>query len=176
MSLEDAAAVDATTYMRALAHPVRLRMLSLLTGAPMSAAELSREIGGTHANASYHLRTLLEAGLVELAEERSVRGGRERRYIVAPERPTTGQADPEVQAQWPTALGEELRRRWPERDPDAPRAHADAELWVEPEVWAQVVGHIRAGLDLLHHSARPPRAPGTVRTSTTVSIFGMAER
>lgn len=173
MSLGDEPGVDASTYMRALAHPVRLRMLSLLTGAPMSAAELSREMGGTHANASYHLRTLVEAGLVELAEERRVRGGRERRYAVAPERELLGQAAADVQAQWPAALGQELRRRWRERDPQAARAHADAELWVDPEVWAQVVAHVRDGLDLLHRSARPPRTPGTVRTSSTVSMFGM---
>lgn len=170
MSLE-VGRIDATTQMRALAHPVRLRMLSLLTGAPMSAAELSREIGGTHANASYHLRTLLEAGLVELAEQRTVRGGRERRYGVAPEHARLSQADP--QAQLPIALAEELRRRWPQRDPEAPRAHADAELWVEPEVWAEVVTQLRVGLDLLQRSAQPPRTPGTVRTSTTVSAFGM---
>lgn len=148
-------------------------MLSLLTGMPMSAAELSREMGGTHANASYHLRTLLDAGLVDLAEERSVRGGRERRYAVVEERPTLGQADPQVQVQWPAALAEELRRRWPQRKPEGPRAHADAELWVEPEVWDQVVAHVREGLDLLHRSARPPRTPGAVRTSATVSMFEM---
>jgi DNA-binding transcriptional ArsR family regulator len=39
-------------------------MLSLLTGAPMSAAELSRELDVTHANASYHLRVLARAGAV----------------------------------------------------------------------------------------------------------------
>ncbi|MEV1205735.1 winged helix-turn-helix domain-containing protein, partial [Microbispora rosea] len=38
--------------LRALAHPVRLRMLSLMWGAPMSAAELSRELGISHALAS----------------------------------------------------------------------------------------------------------------------------
>lgn len=173
MSLEVAQPVDATTYMRALAHPLRLRMLSLLTGSPMSAAELSRELGGTHANASYHLKQLLLAGLVELDEQRMVRGGRERRYRVAPEREVVGRADRQAQDLWPVAVAEELRRRWPDRDPEMPRAHADAELWVEPEVWAQVVEHLQAGLQLLHTSARPPRTPGTARTSATVSVFGM---
>ncbi|WP_268815939.1 helix-turn-helix domain-containing protein [Amycolatopsis alkalitolerans] len=38
-----------------LAHPLRLRLLSLLTGASLSAAEAARELGETQANVSYHL-------------------------------------------------------------------------------------------------------------------------
>lgn len=45
---------DDDIALRALAHPLRLRLLSLLTGAAMSAAQVAREVGGTHANASYH--------------------------------------------------------------------------------------------------------------------------
>ena len=63
-----------------MAHPVRLRMLSLLTGAPMSAAEVARELGLTHANASYHLRQLLAAGQLVEAGEETIRGGRAKRY------------------------------------------------------------------------------------------------
>ena len=44
--------------LRAVAHPVRLRILSLLTGTELSAAEVARELDLTHANASYHLRVL----------------------------------------------------------------------------------------------------------------------
>ena len=66
--------------MRATAHPVRLRILSLLTGAEMSAAELARELGISHANASYHLRTLASAGLVVEAGEQKIRGGVAKRY------------------------------------------------------------------------------------------------
>lgn len=173
MSLEVDSGTDPTAYLRALAHPVRLRMLSLVTGSPMSAAELSRELGGTHANASYHLKQLLLAGLVELDEQRMVRGGRERRYRVAPQRKVMGGADRQAQDLWPAAVAEELKRRWPDRDAEMPRAHADAELWLDPHVWEQVVGHIEAGLRLLHGSAQPPRTPGTARTSATVAMFGM---
>ena len=38
--------------------------MSLLTAAPMTAAEVARELGLTHANASYHLRTQLAGGLI----------------------------------------------------------------------------------------------------------------
>ena len=50
--------------LRAAGHPLRLRMLSLLTGAELSAAEVARELDLTHANASYHLRLLENAGLL----------------------------------------------------------------------------------------------------------------
>src|ERR1700722_5907615 len=70
--------------LRVLAHPLRLRMLSLLTGAAFSAMELSRELGVSQALASYHLRQLYAAGVVELTEVRSRRGGRERRFTYAP--------------------------------------------------------------------------------------------
>jgi len=64
--------------LRALGHPTRLRMLTMMWSGPMSAAGLAAELGISHGLASQHLRTLDRAGLVELAEVRSRRGGRER--------------------------------------------------------------------------------------------------
>ncbi len=72
MSLEDERISD----LRATAHPLRLQMLSLLTGAELSAAEVARELDVSQANASYHLRLLLDAGLLVIASEENVRGGR----------------------------------------------------------------------------------------------------
>ena len=66
--------------LRAMAHPVRLRIMSLLTGAPLTAAEVARELGITHANASYHLRNLLAGGLIVSAGEEKIRGGVAKRY------------------------------------------------------------------------------------------------
>src|SRR5215831_8426663 len=75
MSLGAAKVSEATGQMRALAHPVRLRILSLLTGAAMTAAEVARELRLTHANASYHLRQLHAAGTIQVAGEERTRGG-----------------------------------------------------------------------------------------------------
>src|SRR5262245_28201919 len=72
--------------LRALAHPIRLRILSLLTGASMTAAEVARELGLTHANASYHLRQLREAGTIQVAGEERIRGGTAKRYRYDPDR------------------------------------------------------------------------------------------
>jgi DNA-binding transcriptional ArsR family regulator len=166
MSLE----VNPAAYLRALAHPVRLQVLSLLTGAPMSAAEVARELGLTHANASYHLRQLLAVRLVEVAEERSNRGGNERRY-----RPTPYNTHPRTHDRRPLAgaMAQELQRRSELADPALPGATADAELWVTPQVWADVTDRVKTAVLDLHAAAQPPRADGCVRTGTTVSLFGM---
>lgn len=162
-----------TSYLRALAHPLRLRLLSLLTGAPMSAAEVARELDLAHAAVSYHLRQLLAVGLVEVVEERSVRGGKERRY-----RPTAHPRRPEdetVEARQllTAALSEELRRRSAEVDLDAPSTLGDAELWVTDEVLVEVRDRVREALVLLHDRAHPPRTPGTRRVAATAAVFGM---
>ena len=52
----------------------------MVTGAPLSASELARELGMSQAAVSYHVRQLDAAGMLELAEVRHVRGGRELRY------------------------------------------------------------------------------------------------
>ena len=66
--------------LRAMAHPVRLRILSLLTGAALTAAEVARELELTHANASYHLRNLLAGGMIQVDGEEKIRGGVAKRY------------------------------------------------------------------------------------------------
>ena len=163
--------------LRALAHPLRLQMLSLLTGAPMSAAELGRELGSSQALASYHLRRLSDAGLVELAEERSRRGGRERRYRVAPvdldRRPPV--PDDEGHALMLEAMIEQLRRRGAQRapSPDLPDLTVDAELWVEPGDWARIRDAVAEAMVRLHDAARPSRQPGTVRVGVTALLFPM---
>ncbi|GAA4346170.1 ArsR/SmtB family transcription factor [Angustibacter luteus] len=160
--------------LRAFAHPLRLQILSLLTGAPMSAAEVARELGGTQANASYHLRQLYDARLLDVAEEVSVRGGRAKRYR---HNPSTGNRlsgpEPSDRLAMAAALSEELRRRTMLRDAGRPAPMTDAELWVDPDLWRDICDRVTLAMTELHDAARPPRTPGTVRTSTTVSMFTM---
>ena len=51
---------------------------------------------------------------------------------------------------------------------------ADAELWVDPEVWLDVRNRIAQASADLHRAARPPRSAGAVHTSTTIALFEMA--
>jgi DNA-binding transcriptional ArsR family regulator len=162
--------------MRAMAHPVRLRILSLLTGASLTAAEVARELDLTHANASYHLRNLLAAGLILPAGEERIRGGVAKRYRYDAERDRANAAgraprpDAENQALYAAVANELVRRtsqaRWSGR-----KSMTDAELWVDPAVWAEIRDRIWAASRDLHKAARPPRTPGTVRTSTSIAMF-----
>ena len=162
--------------MRALAHPVRLRMLSLLTGTAMSAAEVARELDLTHANASYHLRVLADAGELVVDGEEKVRGGLAKRYRyphehegrhVAP--PTERNRDDE--ALHLRATFTELERRM---TTSTPRTWmSDLEGWVDPEVWEQAREHMYAASRLLHDANRPPRSEGTVHVSFTAFAFAM---
>ncbi len=156
-------------------------MLSLLTGAPHSAAELARELGASQANASYHVRRLEQAGLVILAERLSVRGGQARRYRhVAsgrPEAPSHGAATPvpglrEIELEFASLLALALTRRYALRAA-GPRTDVDAELWVDPTVWQSVVEQVNDAAARLHGAAMAPRTPGTRRVSMTASLFAM---
>lgn len=166
---------DAVSSLRATAHPLRLRMLSLLTGAELSAAEVARELGISHANASYHLRVLLEAGAVEVAGEEKIRGGVAKRYRHPWQaRPEHGGApgDPEV---YLGAVAEELLRRARHRTPRTRQQLADAELWVTPEVWQRVEELVLEASVLVHAEAQPPRTPGTLHVNLTAVTFQMGE-
>ena len=149
--------------MRAVAHPMRMRILTLLTGSAMSAAEVARELGGSQANTSYHLRKLFDAGMLEMVEEVPIRGGVAKRYRHRPSAPLPPDPD--------HALLTELNRRSALRA--AHGATADAELWVDPDLWQETVEAVRALSERLHRSALPPHSPGTVRVSTTISLFEM---
>ena len=166
--------VDELASLRALAHPLRLQLLSLLTAQPMSAAEAARELESTQANVSYHLRRLRDAGLLQVAEETRVRGGRMVRYRHRPKASdrSVGHSVEEHTA-LAAALTAELQRRTRLRDTDHPGHLTDAELWVDPADWQTFLDAITDASLALHEVARPPRAPGSIRTNATLSAFRM---
>ncbi|MER7274310.1 winged helix-turn-helix domain-containing protein [Dactylosporangium sp. NPDC000244] len=159
----------ADDVLRALAHPLRLRMLNLMWPGPLSAAELARELAISHALASQHLRRLANAGLVELAEERTRRGGYERRYRTVHGSPLSDQR--EGTAFLAETLAHGLRERAGRRDPQHPGVTTDGELWVAPEDWERYRIGIQQLGDALHAAARPARSPGTVPVAVTVHAF-----
>jgi DNA-binding transcriptional ArsR family regulator len=164
MSLED----SGQRKLRALSHPLRLRILSMLTGRAMSSAELARELDLNHAAVSFHVRQLAAAGYLELAETRSVRGGQERRYRQRVGGPSEWeQEDPRLVV---GALGEDLGRRLTD-DPGRWRLFGDAEIWVDQRVWDDARSRIAAAMQDLDDAAGAPGREGAVHVSATALLF-----
>jgi DNA-binding transcriptional ArsR family regulator len=181
--MTEPATKERVSSLRAVAHPVRLRMLSLLTGSAMSAAEIARELGITHANASYHLRTLAKAGQVVEAGEERIRGGVAKRYRYPwpPDarpgnrrRPRHRIAGEELQL-YLRAVAEELVRRSGSLQQRGRSMDVDAEMWVTPQTWAEVFGLVQRAAQLIHAEAKPPRSPGTVHVNLTAFAFELAD-
>jgi DNA-binding transcriptional ArsR family regulator len=65
---------------KALTHPVRMRVLTLLNQKVASPSELAEELGEPLGNVSYHVRMLLDLDLVELVNTKPRRGAVEHYY------------------------------------------------------------------------------------------------
>lgn len=164
--------------MRALAHPVRLDLLSHLDDVgEATATECADHLGQTVANCSFHLRTLAKAGLVEPAPPR----GRERPWrAVARERSfATDAADP-AGLRAVAELGEVQVRREAERfvahlrqsadvvqqDPDLVRLTQamQAAFWATPDEATALIAELTALTErFAGRSADPARRPAGAR-------------
>ena len=71
---------DDSTLLKALAHPVRARALTVLNQRVASPSELASEQGEAVGYVAYHVRVLHELGLIELVDTRQVRGATEHFY------------------------------------------------------------------------------------------------
>ena len=58
-----------------------------------------------------------------------------------------------------------------EAAPGAWRLFGDAELWVDPAVWEDVVERGGGAIRDLHAAAQTPRAPGTTHVSATAMLL-----
>jgi len=67
-------------YVRALGHPLRVRILAILEERTASAVEISRMLGADIGVVAYHVRKLHQLGLIELERETRVRGAIQRHY------------------------------------------------------------------------------------------------
>jgi DNA-binding transcriptional ArsR family regulator len=83
--------VDDQRYVKALSHPLRVRILGILEEQPASPVELSQVLDATLGTISYHVRQLNELGLLELVRETPRRGAIEHHYRAKP-RPKSGGA------------------------------------------------------------------------------------
>jgi len=121
--------VSDPTRVRALAHPVRMDLLSFLDDVgEATATECAAHLGQTVANCSFHLRTLAKAGYIEPAEPR----GRERPWrVVTRQRNITPDPLDPASRRAVLELGEISVRREAERYIDHLR-HVDHDGVVDP--------------------------------------------
>lgn len=164
---------DELVPLRALANPLRIRIVSLLTGTAMSATEVAEELGIAHGSASYHLRQLAAAGFLRradtTADERAGRGRPPRRYTYDPSNTERLDRSGDAQVLVHEAASADLRRRleaMTER-----RIMADAEVWLPRESWERAVALVEEAVRLVHDHAGEPRAADNVRVSMTASLF-----
>src|SRR5690606_4524738 len=79
------------TTLRALAHPVRLRIYEeLAVSGPATATELAERLGESPANCSWHLRQLAQYGFIEEAGGGT---GRQRPWRMVPQAASVGSPD-----------------------------------------------------------------------------------
>ncbi|MFT2693565.1 ArsR/SmtB family transcription factor [Clavibacter zhangzhiyongii] len=161
--------------LRVIAHPLRLRLLSLCTRSPMSASAAARELGETQANVSYHLRRLREAGLLEDAGVERIRGGAARLHRHVPASgeqldALTGGSMPALAA----ALAAELTRRAARHAEGTRPVITDAELTVSTGTWVRAQELARELGVLLHDDAARRPGDDDVPVSATVALFRTA--
>ena len=81
----------ATQELRALAHPLRLRLLEEFAGSPRTTMQVAAALGEPPTRLYHHVNALERAGILRLARTRQVRGTTEKYFEVA--RKTVGAVD-----------------------------------------------------------------------------------
>jgi DNA-binding transcriptional ArsR family regulator len=109
--------------VRALAHPLRLRMLESLSDGPATASMLARELGESSGATSYHLRALAAAGLI--VEDLDRRKGRERWWAREPKSVGLISSAPAEDPEYDAAVAQ-LESTMMSRDEDAIRRYIHA--------------------------------------------------
>jgi DNA-binding transcriptional ArsR family regulator len=72
--------INDPSMARAIAHPVRVKILSLLEQGDATPKYMAQQLELRLENLSYHVRALAKAGFIELTGTRQVRGAVEHRY------------------------------------------------------------------------------------------------
>jgi DNA-binding transcriptional ArsR family regulator len=176
--------VSRPSELRALAHPLRLRLLGLLrTEGPATATALADRLGVSAALASYHLRQLAANGFLEEAPELA-RDGKERWWRAAHERTswsTVEFLDTPERVAAEQALGREIVRAqaelamawvtgsstWPAEWVDASDM-SDWFLELTPRELRELRGELH---DVIERWAGRPRREGAERVVAVLHLY-----
>jgi DNA-binding transcriptional ArsR family regulator len=80
LSKRPVTSIDDPRYVRALTHPMRVRILAILEERTASPRELAQMLGTPLGNTAYHVRTLHQLGLLKLVKTTRVRGAIQHHY------------------------------------------------------------------------------------------------
>ncbi|MFE0476623.1 ArsR/SmtB family transcription factor [Streptomyces sp. NPDC058947] len=161
--------------LKALTHPLRIRLLGLLRqDGPATASELAARTGESSASTSYHLRVLAKYGFIGEAEHRD---GRERRWRALHTVTSWSNESMESSAAGRAFVGLARRRQIEHLEASLARHEADmaagrfGQEWVEPsgisdlmprltaesltELWETIAGKLE---ELTARDADDPRA------------------
>jgi DNA-binding transcriptional ArsR family regulator len=72
--------IDDPRYVKAMSHPLRVRILAMLDERKASPNQLAGWLGASLGTVAYHVRTLEQLGLIDLVDETRVRGAVEHHY------------------------------------------------------------------------------------------------
>jgi DNA-binding transcriptional ArsR family regulator len=159
---------DRDIRLRALSHPLRLRILGMVPARPVSATDVAAVTGVAHAAASYHLRQLARAGLIRV-QNPPVSGARARGR---PQQKYTMRSGilrglaPRSARLLERQLLNELDRKLRQAGAGTKRI-TDVEVWLAPQQ-ARRIHTLTAELNAIVHSeALEPGAPRSQHFSLT---------
>jgi len=169
--------------IRALAHPIRVKLLQLLlTRGPLTATEAGEAIGESPASASFHLRQLSKYGYIEETGDGT---GRRRpwRAVVEVQKVTLDDLDPAAKLAFDevqrvlAAHQQELHGTWLRTRHTYPKAWRDAAtdcnavLHLSAELAAELQRRLDAVLEDYLPSLAETRPPEAVPTALVYQLF-----
>ena len=121
MSSDDPEGVEATPQeLKAMAHPLRLRILRLCLHEPRTNKEIADRLGKDPATTLHHIRLLVRTGFLEAQEVRTgARGALEKPYLATRKSWTMRVSRPEDKEEGMTAMLDALRDEMIDAGPHA---------------------------------------------------------
>ncbi len=156
-AVPDVVTIDRPDQLKALGHPLRLRVLEVLgeSEEELTNRELAQRLGVDPGHLHFHVRMLHRAGLIELSEAGR---GREKPYRavaktirVSDELLTSGAANP-LQA----AMLEEVQRGWAQFGPTGRFRSAQVMIQLPAEHVLELVGELVEKASALEDPANEP--------------------
>jgi DNA-binding transcriptional ArsR family regulator len=159
----DILTLDRPDQLKALGHPLRLRVLETLgpgEGEHLTNRELANKLGVDPGHLHFHVRMLLRAGLIELAKGGQ---GREKPYRavartlrVAPELLASG-----LTSDLRAAMLEEVQRGWAEHATEGTFRSAQVTARIRPEEAVELITELA---ERAHELEKPDAEPLVITT------------